>query len=60
MADKPENTDQIKGRLKQAAGTATGNDDLEKEGKKDRAEGAIKGKLDDAKEAVDKARDKLS
>ena len=60
MADKPENADQIKGRIKQATGTATGNEDLEREGKKDRAEGKVKSKLDDAKDAVDRARDKLS
>jgi uncharacterized protein YjbJ (UPF0337 family) len=60
MADKPENADQIKGRIKQATGVATGSDDLEREGKKDRAEGKIKSKLDDAKDAVDRARDKLS
>ena len=53
MADKPENADQIKGRIKQATGVATGNEDLEREGKKDRAEGKVK-------DAVDKVRDKLS
>jgi uncharacterized protein YjbJ (UPF0337 family) len=60
MADKPENTDQVKGRIKEAAGDLTGDKDLKREGKADRAEGALKGKLDDAKDAVDRARDKLS
>ena len=53
MADKPENADPIKGRIKQATGVATGDEDLEREGKLDRAEGKVKG-------TVDKVRDKLS
>ena len=60
MADKPDNTDQVKGRIKEAAGDLTGDKDLKREGKTDRAEGALKGKLDDAKDAVDRARDKMS
>ena len=59
MADKPENADQVRGRIKEAAGDLTGDKDLKREGKADRAEGAVKGKLDDAKDAVDRARDKL-
>lgn len=50
MGDSKETT----GRVKQAAGTLTGNKDLEREGKVDRAEGSIK----DAVGTVgDKARD---
>jgi uncharacterized protein YjbJ (UPF0337 family) len=46
------NTDDAKGRLKEAAGDLTGNDDLKREGKIDRAEGAAKDKLDDAADRV--------
>lgn len=46
------NPDELKGRAKEAAGDVTGNEDLEREGKVDRAEGK-------AKKAIDKARDKL-
>ena len=50
------------GRLKQAAGDLTDNDDLEREGKKDETAGKVKDGVDDVKDkvndAVDKARDK--
>jgi uncharacterized protein YjbJ (UPF0337 family) len=42
------NTDDAKGRIKEAAGDLTDNDDLKREGKVDRATGAAKDKLDDA------------
>jgi uncharacterized protein YjbJ (UPF0337 family) len=45
-----KNVDQVKGRMKQAAGDLTGNDRLQREGKTDRAAGK-------AKEVVDKGRD---
>jgi len=55
--------DQAKGRVKEAAGDLTGNDDLKHEGKADRLGGEVKEKLDDVKEAaeglVDKVKDKL-
>jgi uncharacterized protein YjbJ (UPF0337 family) len=50
------NMDDAKGRLKEAAGDLKDDDDLKKEGKVDRAEGAAKEKLDDA---ADKVKDKL-
>ena len=50
------NPDDAKGRLKEAAGDLTDNDDLKTEGKVDRAEGAAKEKIDDAADAV---KDKL-
>jgi uncharacterized protein YjbJ (UPF0337 family) len=50
------NPDDVKGRLKEAAGDLTDNDDLKNEGKVDRAEGAVKDKVD---EAADKVKDKL-
>ena len=56
-------TDQVKGQAKEAAGTLTGDEDLESEGKSDRRAGEAKARLghveDKAEEAVDKARDAL-
>ena len=46
------NTDDGKGRIEEAAGDLTGNDDLKREGKVDRAAGAAKEKLDDAADKV--------
>ena len=46
------NTDDAKGRVKEAAGDLTDNDDLKREGKVDRATGAAKDKLDDAADKV--------
>ena len=57
------NTDDLKGRAKEAAGDVTNDDDLKNEGKADRAEGKVKEGIDDAKEklegAVDSVRDKF-
>ena len=53
-----ENIDQAKGRVKQAAGDLTDNDDLKAEGKGDELLGKAKGVLDDVKEKVDDFRDK--
>jgi uncharacterized protein YjbJ (UPF0337 family) len=44
--------DEQKGRLKEAAGDLTDNDDLKREGKVDQAEGKVKEKVDDAADAV--------
>ena len=56
-------TDQVKGQVKEAAGSLTGNKDLESEGKADRRAGEAKEKLDHAKvkveEVIDKAEDKV-
>jgi len=46
--------DEAKGRAKEAAGDLTGDDDLKREGKVDRASGSLKDKLD---RAMDKIRD---
>ena len=46
------NTDEAKGRLKEAAGDLTNDDDLKREGKVDRAEGAAKDKIDQAGDKV--------
>jgi uncharacterized protein YjbJ (UPF0337 family) len=57
-------TDQAKGRVKQAAGDLTDNDDLKREGEQDEAAGKVKDAIGDAKdkldEGVDKVKDKLS
>ena len=48
------NPDDVRGRLKEAAGDLTDDKDLKREGKIDRAEGAVKEKID---ELADKAKD---
>ncbi len=56
-------TDDIKGRAKEAAGDLTDDEELQREGKVDRAAGSVKEKLEQAKEKgeefVDKAKDRL-
>ena len=51
------NTDDIKGRVKEAAGDLTDDKDLQREGKVDQAAGKVKDKAGDA---VDAVKDKLS
>jgi uncharacterized protein YjbJ (UPF0337 family) len=46
--------DEAKGRVKEAAGSLTGDDGLKNEGKVDRASGTVKDKVGDA---ADKAKD---
>ncbi len=46
-------TDQLKGRVKETAGSLTGDKDLESEGKADRRVGAVKHTLDHAKDKVE-------
>ena len=48
-------TDQIKGRVKEAAGVLTGDEKLEREGKGDRAAGNVKEKAGELAEGVEKA-----
>lgn len=48
------NMDNLKGRVKEAAGDLTDNDDLKREGKADQATGRVKEGID---KAADKARD---
>jgi uncharacterized protein YjbJ (UPF0337 family) len=45
--------DDMKGRAKEAIGDLTDDDDLKREGKTDRASGAIKDKVEDAKDWVE-------
>jgi len=52
MTDDVRNKDDAKGRVKEAAGSLTGNDDLKREGKVDKATGA-------AKDGVEKVADKV-
>lgn len=57
-------TDKLTGRLKQAAGDLTGDDDLKDEGERDEAAGEVKETVDDvadaANDAVDSITDRLS
>ena len=50
MAD--ERIDDLKGRAKEAAGDLTGNDDLQREGKADRAGASVKDKVNKVADAV--------
>jgi len=47
-----KNTDQIKGRVKEAAGDLTDNDRLKREGKIDRAAGKVEEKVDALKDKI--------
>ena len=48
----PENFDDAKGRIKEAAGDLTNDDSLKNEGKVDQAAGTIKEKIGDAADKV--------
>ena len=51
-----EKTDEAKGRMKEAAGDLTDNDEMKREGKADRVGATVKEKANDV---VDKAKDVL-
>lgn len=51
--------DQAKGRVKQAVGDLTDDDDLKREGKADEAAGKVKGAIDDVGDKLDDAVDKV-
>jgi uncharacterized protein YjbJ (UPF0337 family) len=57
------NTDDLKGRAKEAAGDLTNDRDLKNEGKADRASGKAKEMVDDlkdkAEDAIDTVKEKL-
>ena len=55
----PKNIDDSKGRLKEAAGDLTGDEDLEREGQIDQTAGAAKEKVDEAAEAAEDTADSL-
>ena len=48
-------TDEVKGRIKEAAGALTGNDQLREEGKTDQAVGKAKQAIQKAADAVKEA-----
>lgn len=48
----PENMDDAKGRVKEAAGDLTGDDSLKNEGKVDQATGKVKDAVGDAADKV--------
>jgi uncharacterized protein YjbJ (UPF0337 family) len=56
--------DKVTGRVKQAMGDLTDDDDLKREGKRDETAGKVKDKVGDAKDkiedAVDSVRDKAN
>jgi uncharacterized protein YjbJ (UPF0337 family) len=52
MSDEVQNKDDAKGRVKEAAGSLTGDKDLKREGKVDQAGGK-------AKEGVEKVTDRI-
>jgi len=52
-------TDVVKGRIKEAAGALTGNDELREEGKADQAVGEVKQTVQKVADKVKKAVDKV-
>ncbi|KKI54447.1 hypothetical protein AST00_00230 [Staphylococcus equorum] len=58
MADESK-FDQFKGNVKETAGNAIGNDELEKEGKEDKASGKVKEVAENAKDKVNDIVDKF-
>ena len=56
MSDEIRNTDDAKGRVKEAAGDLTGDKDLKREGKVDQAGGKAK---DGVEKVTDKVKDAL-
>jgi uncharacterized protein YjbJ (UPF0337 family) len=63
MSDASDKVDKVKGHAKEAVGELTGDDDLRREGKRDRVAGAAKEKAEQVKdkveEGIDKVKDKL-
>ncbi|MFG1797572.1 CsbD family protein [Nocardia sp. NPDC049149] len=59
LRDKIGNkVDEFSGKAKEAAGAATGDDELRAEGKADQAEAGIKGAVTEVKDAIGDAVDK--
>ena len=52
--------EEMKGRVKEAAGDLLDNDELQREGKLDQGSGKLKQKVDDAKDAIDDGIDKVT
>ncbi len=55
-----ENYDDLKGKTKEAAGKATDDPDLEREGKTDQAKADVKRGVDDAADKVKSGVDKVT
>lgn len=51
--------DELKGRIKKAAGDLTDDEELKRDGEADETAGKAKGKVDDVKEKVDDAIDSV-
>ena len=64
MDDTDDTFEKVKGHAKEAAGEMTHNDELKREGKRDRASGAAKEKIervaDKLEKGVDRTKEKLS
>lgn len=61
LDDKISNkAEDLGGKAKEAAGSATGDDQLKNEGKGDQISSAIKDGVEDVKDAADKIKDKLT
>jgi uncharacterized protein YjbJ (UPF0337 family) len=54
-----DNTDQVKGKIKEAAGAVTDNDKLKREGKADQAAGNVKEFVSDVGDKMEDAVDKV-
>ena len=54
------NTQDVKGRVKEAAGSITGNDDLKNKGKTDQAKAGMKNAGEDVKDAAHKVKDAIT
>jgi uncharacterized protein YjbJ (UPF0337 family) len=59
-AEMEGNFDEAKGRVKEAAGDLTDDEDLQREGKVDQAKGNVKQGIDDASDKAKDALDKVT
>jgi uncharacterized protein YjbJ (UPF0337 family) len=59
MSDADNKMEKVKGHAKEAIGDVTGDDELEREGKRDRLAGGAKEKAEEAKDAVEDGIDKI-
>jgi uncharacterized protein YjbJ (UPF0337 family) len=63
MSDATNKVEKVKGHAKEAVGDVTGDDELRREGKRDRVAGGAKEKAEQMKdkveEGIDKVKDKL-
>ncbi|MDG3013829.1 CsbD family protein [Speluncibacter jeojiensis] len=61
VGDKFENkAEEVKGRAKEAAGSATGDEDLKNEGKADQASSALKKGVEKVKDKANEVAEKLT